>query len=150
MQNGNNEATTAFNANFELTEEEIAQGETMNERVALKRINDAFLALMGSSNAEVNYQKYITDGTDGKSQLKKDADAYVSVMGTVDSNSDIVSDNLTADDCFTDGKIGNLLTGYSAMGEMGIETSPGEIAVALVVDENSNVSIYVFPLNWDK
>ena len=72
------------------------------------------------------------------------------MMDTVDQNKDLVSNNLNSADCFTDGKVENLLNGYAAMSNMSVSTQDGQVAIILTVDENGNMQTHVAPLNWDK
>lgn len=83
-------------------------------------------------------------------QGNKDLQGYIDMMGTVHNNSNIVSGNLNAEDCFTDGTVENMLKGHAAMSAMGISTGAGQVAVALSVDKNGTVTSPVTPANWNK
>ena len=74
---------------------------------------------------------------------------YVSIMGTVNDNKDVVDGNLSADDCFTDGTVESILNGYVAMGSMNVSTEDGQIAIVIIIS-NNEINIHVTPLNWDK
>ena len=74
---------------------------------------------------------------------------YVGIMGTVDENKDVVDGNLSAEDCFTDGKVESLLNGYTAMGTMNVSTQDGQVAIVVVVNDGE-LTIHVTPINWNK
>ncbi len=74
-----------------------------------------------------------------QTQAMKDLDGYLNIMETIDSNSDMVKDNIDKDTCFTDGTVANALGSYKTMGSLGVQTNTGEIAVALDISENGPV-----------
>lgn len=83
-------------------------------------------------------------------QGNKDLQGYIDMMGTVNTNQNMVSGNLNANDCFTDGTVENMLKGHAAMSAMNVATADGEVAVAMVYDANGMVQTYVTPMNLNK
>lgn len=117
--------------------------ETDSASAALTAINSAFLELATVGNAYKN--EYIAANGPGFANL----DGYVSIMGTVNDNKNVVDGNLGSDTCFTDGTVENLLQGYTEMGKMNVTTADGEIAIVFVVVDGA-INTYVYPLNWEE
>lgn len=102
---------------------------TKNASDALQALTVAFGKLGQVGGAHLG--AYLADNGPGE----KDLDGYVEIMGTVNDNKDVVDDNLSADDCFTDGKVENILNGFASMGGMNVSTKDGEIAIMFVIEE---------------
>ena len=112
---------------------------------AISALAASFKSLENPADASKSFANYVTDGSG-----QKDLQAYIDMMNTVNSNQNMVSGNLEADDCFTDGTVENMLKGHAAMSSLSVATSDGEVAVVLVVDENGMVQTHVTPMNWNK
>lgn len=102
---------------------------------------------LGQTLATLDLTKFSEYVSQGKGTA--DLTAYVDMMSTVYTNKDLVSGNLNAEDCFTDGTVENLLKGHAAMSELGIETEDGQVAVVLAVD-GSTILTHVSPMTWNK
>ena len=97
---------------------------------------NALLTAFGSLDT-AELEKYIADG-----QAMTDARGYISMMGTVHENRDLVSGNLGADDCFTDGKVSSMLGEYTEAysveeGQVGIylEIKDGVLTITATSDD---------------
>ena len=121
--------------------EEAVFGDTTDAQAALNKIDSAFqkLAVVGEA-----YKLAYVQGP-GQANIE----GYIGIMGTVNDNKSVVEDNLSAEDCFTDGTVESMLQGYTEMGKLNVTTENGEIAVVFVV-EDGVVNTYVYPLNWEK
>lgn len=102
------------------------------------------LDALGTENATISFDDYI------KGRGNVDLQGYIDTMGNVHNNREIVANNLNSENCFTDGKVENLLQGYASMSELKISTANGQVAIILTVDEDGNMKTHVAPLNWDK
>ena len=71
-------------------------------------------------------EEYLSSG-----QAMADAKGYISMMGTVHDNRDLVSDNLKANDCFTDGKVADMLNAYTEA----YSVEEGQVGIFLVVKD---------------
>lgn len=108
---------------------------------------DAVTALSASLNGlDTNgITDYIFNGQGGK-----DLQGYIDMMGTIHNNENIVSGNLSADDCFTDGTVESMLKGHAVMADLAVTTQDGQVAVIVYVDGDSMIRSHVAPMNWDK
>ena len=104
---------------------------------------DALGASMNSLDAE-GFTAYC------QNQGNKDLQSYLEMMNTVYDNRDVVSGNLNANDCFTDGTVENMLDSYAAMSSLNVTTAAGQVAVMFVVDANGIASVQVAPLDLNK
>ena len=122
----------AFHANTDFSN-------VINTATAMEALGKSFEKLDPSG-----FQTYV------QNQGSKDLQGYIDMMGTVNTNQNLVSGNLNASDCFTDGTVENMLKGHAAMSGMSVATADGEVAVALAKDANSVIRTYVTPMNWNK
>ena len=122
----------AFHANTDFSN-------VTNATSALEALGKSFETLNASG-----FQTYV------QNQGSKDLQGYIDMMGTVNTNQNLVSDNLNASDCFTDGTVENMLKGHAAMSSMSVATADGEVAVALVKDASGIIQTFVTPMNWNK
>lgn len=134
-QAGNTQATEAFSPDFSLQ-----NGETMDAVKALERLEVAFASL-----GAVGYP-YIDEYMAADGPGLADVAGFIDIMGTVNNNNSIVDGNLNSEECFTDGKVEELLNGFKEMGSMGIKTDEGQIAIAIIGNDNGLVSTYTLPM----
>ncbi len=107
---------------------------------ALARLETAFNALGAVGNEYIpTYMSVTGPGVE-------DLGGYLDIMNTVNNNKAIVEGNLTAEDCFTDGTVEDMLDGYAAMAKLGVTTQNGEIAVAFVISDNKT-GTFVIPVS---
>ena len=106
--------------------------EVTNANDAMNALNQSFASLDGTQ-----LEKYISSG-----QAMTDARGHVSMMGTVHENRDLVSGNLSAEDCFTDGKVAGMLGEYTEAysveeGQVGIylEIKDGVLTITATSDD---------------
>ena len=102
----------------------------------VSNVNDALAALGNAfdSLSADDFSAYISTG-----KGTADINAYIDMMGTVKDKQSVVSGNLKADDCFTDGVVENLLKDHAALSKSNVTTEDGQAAVALWFDKNGNV-----------
>lgn len=82
-------------------------------------------------------------------QGKKDLQGYIDMMGTVNNNKDIVSNNLNSADCFTDGIVETMLKGHAKLADLGGDTEDQQVAVIVYI-EDGVIRSHVTPMNWNK
>ena len=103
-----------------------------NPSQAMTALGNAFGVL-----GEEKLEDYIESG-----QAMADAKGYIAMMGTVHENEDLVSGNLSADDCFTDGTVADMLAAYTQAhhveeGQVGIylEIKDGVLTITATSDD---------------
>jgi len=103
---------------------------------------------LGSTLASLDLGKFSTyvSSEQGKNDLK----GYVEMMGTVDTNKNIVTDKLNDPNCLTDGTVEGMLKGHAQMAELDVKTDPGQVAVIVYRDEDGMIRNHVTPMNWNK
>ena len=129
----------------EIFHEEAAFDGVKNSQEAFAVVAGAFGAL--ATEGESYLTEYIDK--DNPEHIMNDVDGYVSIMKTVNDNTDLVKDSLDSEDCFTNGKVETMLTGYAALGQLGVSTNNGEVAIAFVVTEDG-AELFVLPLDLEK
>lgn len=137
-KDANVDAVNTFHSSVDFS---VSEGQTMDATLALGRLETAFNALGTAGRAYVS--EYMAAGGPSLDDMA----GYVSIMGTVNDNKNIVEGNLSNNECFTDGTVENLLKGYAEMG--GITAGAGQVAVALV-NVDGVVGTHVSPMNWNK
>ena len=115
----------AFHDNTDFTQ-------VTNANTALQALGVSFNSL-----SDDELETYISSG-----QAMADAKGYISMMGTVHENADLVSGNLNADNCFTDGTVAGMLGAYTEAysveeGQVGIylEIKDGVMTITATSDD---------------